>query len=333
MAEANDRGKILVTGGTGFVGSHLVDRLVERGKRVRCLVRSSSNLRYLKPAQIEIVYGGLDDSTDWDEALRDVETIYHVAGLTFARRRQDYFKVNHQGTEAIIAATVPRRNQIKKFIQISSLAAIGPGQGNRPVNEDTTPQPVTAYGRSKLMGEEAVTAVADLIPVTIVRPPAVYGPRDYALYELFKTMARGLSPMIGNYDKQISLVHVRDLVDGIILAGESKTSTGRAYFISSDEVYSWLSVADLVAKVIGRPLRKIAIPRNIAYGLAVVAEGLAAVTGKPPVINRDKVTDLSQTCWGCSIERARSELGYSQRVPLEEGLRETISWYRGEGWL
>jgi nucleoside-diphosphate-sugar epimerase len=333
MTKSNDQAKVLVTGGTGFVGSHLVDRLVERGHNVRCLVRHSSDLKYLKHPQIELVHGALDETTDWDEALEGVSTIYHVAGLTFARRKQDYFRVNHRGTEAIVGAALKRRDRIKKFVQISSLAAIGPARDAEMVNEDTPPNPITPYGRSKLMGEEAVRTVQDLLPVTIVRPPAVYGPRDYALFELFKAIARGLSPTIGRYDKKVSLVHVHDLADGIILAGESTASNGRAYFISSQEAYSIRHITDLLAKIFQRRVRTLAIPRTLAFGVAVAAEASAALFGKPPVINRDKVRDLSQVSWGCSIERAERELGYSQRVPIEEGLRSTIDWYKQEGWL
>ena len=326
-------GKILVTGGTGFVGSHLVDRLIEQGKSVRCLVRRSSNLKYLKDPQLEFVYGGLDEMTDWDEAFADVDTVYHIAGVTFARRAQDYFVANHQGTETIIAAAIKHRNQLKKFIHISSLAAVGPGEKDKPVDENTLPAPITPYGRSKLMGEEAAMTAANFFPVTIVRPPAVYGPRDYALYELFKSIAKGLSPSIGNYDKQISLVHVADLVDGMILAAEKDVSKGRAYFISSDEIYSYKALIEILAIIFDKRVRSFAIPRPLAYVVAAVAEIGAAVTRKPPVINRDKVTDLSQVCWGCSIERAKKELGYKQNVPIEEGLRETINWYKNKGWL
>jgi dihydroflavonol-4-reductase len=326
-------GKILVTGGTGFVGSHLVDRLIEQGKSVRCLVRQSSNLKYLQHPQLEFVYGGLDEATDWDEAFAEVDTVYHVAGLTFARRAQDYFTANHQGTEAIIGAAIKHRNQLKKFVHISSLAAIGPGEKDKPVDEDTLPAPITPYGRSKLMGEEAAMTAADFFPVTVVRPPAVYGPRDYALYELFKAIAKGWSPSIGNYDKQISLVHVTDLVDGIVLAAEKDVSKSRAYFISSDEIYSYKALIEMLAKIFDKRVRSFAIPRSLAYGVAALAEIGAAVTRKPPVINRDKVTDLSQVCWGCSIERAKKELSYKQNVPIEEGLRETINWYKNEGWL
>lgn len=333
MSESSDPGKVLVTGATGFVGSHLVDRLLERRSDVRCLVRKSSNLRYVKDSKLELSYGGLDDSTDWDEALADVSVIYHVAGATFARRAQDYYTVNHQGTEALLAAAVKRRDQIKKFVYISSLAAVGPARDGVPVDEETVPSPITPYGRSKLMAEEAVRVVSELLPVTIVRPPAVYGPRDYGVFEFFKAVKGGMFPMIGRGDKRLSLVHARDLVDGIVLAGESEASIGRTYFISSEDDYSMRAVADLVAALMRRRLRAFAIPRPLAYGVALAAEAAAAVMGKPPVINRDKVTELSQTGWTCSIERAKGELGYSPQIPLEEGLRETIAWYKSEGWL
>jgi nucleoside-diphosphate-sugar epimerase len=333
MANSSDRGKILITGGTGFVGSHLVDLLVERGRLLRCLARESSDLRYIKHPQIEICYGGLDEATDWDEAFEDVDTVYHVAGLTFARRAKDYFTTNHRGTEAILAAALKHRSRIKRFVYISSLAAVGPGRRDQPVDEETDPAPITAYGRSKLAGEEAVRAVSDLLPTTIVRPPAVYGPRDYALYELFKSIARGVAPQIGRQDKQVSLVHARDLAEGIVLAGESNRSKGREYFISSEEIYSITALNSLLEKIFNRKVKPLAIPRPVALATALGAELLSALTRKKPVINRDKVRDLSQECWGCSIQRAKRELGYRQQVSLEDGLRETIAWYRSEGWL
>src|SRR5262245_35405097 len=186
MSGSNNFVTILVTGATGFVGSHLVDRLLERGNRLRCLVRKSSNLRYVKDPQINLVYGGLDHSTDWDQALEGVNTIYHVAGTTFARRADDYFTVNHNGTETLLAEALKRSANSKRFLYVSSLAAVGPTRNGVTVNEDTEPAPITPDGRSKLRGEEAVRMVSSILPATIVRPPAVYGPRDYGIYEFFK---------------------------------------------------------------------------------------------------------------------------------------------------
>jgi nucleoside-diphosphate-sugar epimerase len=324
---------VLVTGATGFVGSHLVDHLIERGQQVRCLVRRTSKLKYLKHSRLDFAYGGLDEATDWDEAFDGIDTVYHVAGVTFARRAQDYFDVNQKGTEAILAGAIKHRSHLKKFVLVSSLAAVGPAPDGKPVDEDTQPAPITPYGRSKLAGEEAVRAVGDLLPATIVRPPAVYGPRDYGVFEFFKMINGGIFPMIGDYEKRVSLVHASDLADGIILAGEIQASSGRAYFISSEDVYPMSEVADLIAKILGKRPRKISIPKPIAYAAALAGEAISALTRKPPVINRDKVTDLSQSCWGCSIARAKRELGYRQQVPLEDGLRETVQWYKREGWL
>ncbi|HYM00041.1 MAG TPA: NAD-dependent epimerase/dehydratase family protein, partial [Blastocatellia bacterium] len=248
-------GVILVTGGTGFVGSHLVDSLTGKGYRVRCLVRKSSNLKYLKQPGVEFAYGGLDADTDWDTAFKDVDTVYHVAGLTFARRASDYFTVNHKGTENILGAALRRRERLRRFVHISSLAAIGPAVDGEAVTETTPPRPITPYGRSKLAGEEALRMVRDLIDYTIVRPPAVYGPRDYAIFEFFKAVKRGTSAVIGPDDMKFSIVHVRDLVNGIMLAGQSEVARGRSYFISGERVYSVRQVNELLMEIIGKRAR------------------------------------------------------------------------------
>jgi nucleoside-diphosphate-sugar epimerase len=315
------------------VGSHLAEYLVGRGNTVRCLVRKTSNLKYLNDLGVEFAYGGLDGDTNWNAAIDGVDTIYHVAGLTFARRPQDYFKVNHKGTESLIAAVLARRGGIKKFVYISSLAAAGPSRDGQPVTEASETRPISPYGQSKLLGEEAVRAAGDLLDVTIVRPPAVYGPRDYAIYEFFKAIARGIAPRIGRTDMSVSLVHVRDLAEGIVLAAESEASRGRTYFISSDMGYSVSAINKLLMDILGRRARAIIIPRSLAYGMALGAEAVSAVLKRPPVINRDKVRDLSQACWVCSIDAAKRELGYSQKIPLEAGLRDTYQWYCKEGWL
>jgi dihydroflavonol-4-reductase len=333
MDARNGQNLALVTGASGFVGSHLVEYLLSRGKRVRCLVRKTSNLKYLNQTGVELAYGGLDGDTDWNAVLGRVDTIYHVAGLTFARRPQDYFRVNHKGTEALVAAALAGREDIVKFVYVSSLAAVGPSPDGQPVTEVSETHPISPYGRSKLLGEEAVRAAGDLLDVTIVRPPAVYGPRDYAIYEFFKAIARGVAPRIGRTEMNVSLVHVRDLAEGIVLAAESAASRGRTYFISSDMGYSVKAINELLMQILGRRARAIAIPRALAYSMAVAAEAVSAVLDRPPVINRDKVRDLSQPCWVCSIDAAKQDLGYSQKISLEAGLRDTYQWYVKEGWL
>ena len=239
--------------------------------------------------------------------------------------------VNHNGTEAILAEAIKRRDQIERFVYISSLAAVGPDPHGQPVDEDTCPRrSLLTDAASSLPRKQCVQSRS--VPVTIVRPPAVYGPRDYGIFEFFKAVKGGMFPMIGRRDKRVSLVHARDLADGIILAGESEASIGRTYFISSEDDYSMRAVADLIAALMRKRLRTSRSPLcRLWRGGRGGSRG--ALMGKPPVINRDKVTDLSQTSWTCSIERAKSELGYTPQVPFEEGLRETIAWYKSEGWL
>lgn len=325
---------VLVTGGTGFIGSHLVDTLLARGRQVRALVRRTSNLKNL-PARpgLTLYEGGLDDRTDWARALDGAARVYHVAGLPFARDEAEYFAVNHGGTETLLNAVEAHAPALDRFVLVSSQAAAGPSRG-APRTESDPSDPITPYGRSKLRAEEATLARADRIPVTIVRPPGVYGPRDYAIFELFRMIRGGVFPRLGAAGKRVSLIHARDLVDGIIRAGEGDAAVGRVYFLANPEGYALDDVVSLLSGIMGRrrPL-SLPVPHLAAVGVALAAEALARFRDRAPVINRDKVRELSEPDWTCSPERAWRELGFEARIPLEQGLRETYDWYRAQGWL
>jgi len=327
--------KALVTGATGFIGSHLVDALLERGVEVRCLVRRSSNRRWLEGKPVELVEASLEDPDSLAPAVREVEIVYHVAGLIAARSYEEFLRGNRDATANLLAAVRRYAPGIRRFVFLSSLAAVGPAPSlAEPVTEQTPYHPITAYGRSKQAAEEVVRAAADTLPITIVRPPAVYGPRDAATLPFFRSVRLGIAPLIGFRDKYLSLVHVRDLVRGILLAAESPQAVGQIYFISSEEVYTWAQLTEAARVALGRRyVWRVRVPHAFVMGIASVAEVAGWVMKRPPVFDFEKGRDLIQPYWICSVEKARTELGYRQCVGLVEGMQETVQWYRQHGWL
>jgi dihydroflavonol-4-reductase len=323
----------LVTGASGFIGSHLVDSLLKKGHTVRCLLRKSSSTVWLRDLPIEIVYGDLFDTTALHEALRGVDYVYHSAGLTKAKAKGDYFRANTEGTRNLLVAAAQNATQLKRFVLLSSQTAAGPSPSKVPITETSPAHPITTYGKSKLAAEEECRKVPPTLPYTIVRPPAVYGPRDKDVFEFFSTMNKGLQPMAGFHEKYISLVHVKDLVRGIIMAGESPKSVGETYFISSNTIYGWREVGDVARRALGKKALRVRIPEAGIYAISAFAEVFSLFSSKPALINFEKARDMVQDYWTCDSSKAGRDFGYSQEINLEEGIRDTIAWCRAKGWL
>jgi nucleoside-diphosphate-sugar epimerase len=323
----------LVTGGNGFIGSHLVDSLIEKGYRVKCLVRKSANLRWLKDKNIEYVFGDMFSTDVLPHALSDVDYVYHVAGVTFAKKREEFYRGNIEAVRSLLDICHIARPGLKKFIHVSSQTCVGPSFDGKPIDETRDYHPLTTYGRSKMEAEKIVLSYYDKLPCTIVRPPAVYGPRDYAIYEYFKSMSRGLQPLIGFDNKLVSLIHAKDLVKGFILAGESEISASSIYFISSEKFYNWRDVGKMTARLLGRKTLKLVIPHFAVKTTAFFSEVFGFFSPKPVILNREKARDLTQAYWICSVEKAQRELGFKEDLTLEEGFKETIEWYRKQGWI
>lgn len=326
---------ILVTGATGFIGSHLAERLVLRGESVRVFLRESSNRKWLDHLDIEYSVGSFSDPDSLDRAVAGVDRIYHIAGVVAARDREGFFFGNVEATKNLLDAVRRVNPNLQRFVHSSSLAAVGPSTGpDTPVDESTPLSPITTYGESKAEAERIVLAASDDIPVTIVRPPAVYGPRDVGVYTFFQVVARGIAPLIGRDRKLVSLVHAFDLVDGFILAGESDAAVGKTYFISSEELYDWRSVGDVAARALGRKRpRYLSIPHPVVRSAAAMSEFFGRFQKKPPILDREKGIDITQTYWTCSVEAARRDFGYRQKVSIEEGVKGTVDWYLEKGWL
>ena len=325
--------KTLVTGANGFVGSHLVEGLLDRGYQVRCLIRKTSNLKWLSDLKIEYAYGDISEKNSLKEAVRNVDIIIHSAGLTKAKTREEYFKANAEGTRNLMEVCIEENPKLQRFVYISSQAAAGPGEDERPKDETAINQPVSYYGESKLEGEMIVSDYSSKLPVTIIRPPAVYGPRDTDMLGFFKVVNIGFRISFGKGESYISLVYVKDLVDGIILAAENPKAVDQTYFIAEDRVYSWREAFNIIAGVLNKKTVPIRIPKSIVFLLAFLSENLYRLIGKTPAFNTQKAKEITQRYWGLNVSKAKTELGFIPRFPLDKGAAETVRWYKENGWL
>lgn len=321
--------KAFITGGTGFIGSHLADTLASEGHEVRCLVRK--NEKWLQGLDYTRIHGDLHDLVALGKGMEGVDVIYHLAAVVKAKKKSEFTYSNVEATENVLRLAMKAR--VPKIIILSSLAAAGPSF-NRPVNETDPLKPVSMYGESKKEMELMVNKLAgDKISVTIIRPPAVYGPREEQIYTFFKTAARGLCTIIGDgKSTRISFVHVMDVVRGMMLASEHQNPGVNTYFISSEETYTWHQIRDATSEALGRKLYTVHISPDMVKKIAGTIESAASFFGRYPVINREKANELVLE-WTCSVDKAREELGYRQEVSLREGIHNTISWYRKHNWI
>jgi nucleoside-diphosphate-sugar epimerase len=325
--------KALVTGGTGFIGSHLTEALVRKGVQVRCLHRKTSDLRWLKGLPIEFVQGDCNDKTSLEKEVRGVDWVFHLAGVTKAIQEETYLEVNGQGTENLIRACLEKNPRLQKFIYVSSQAAAGPSRNGCNKKESDPCEPVSCYGRSKLVGEEWVLTHAHQLPALILRPSVVYGPRDKDVFAFFKCLSRRIKLCPAGLDQCISLCYVQDIVQGILSAAETPTKSGDIFFLSDGNDYRMEEIGDILAQAMGITAFRIRIPRRMIWGIACCSEFLSAFLRRPSLLNKDKAEEMLQKDWVCDITKAKTLLGFEPGVPLLEGARLTFEWYKEEKWL
>jgi dihydroflavonol-4-reductase len=323
--------KALVTGATGFIGSHLVEALVAGEWSVRCLVRGNAGVR-LRESPVERCSGDCGDPMSLKKAVQGVDVIFHLAGAIKALDTQAYFDVNAVGTDNLLRACVEFNPAVKAFVYVSSQAAAGPS-GRAAKTEADRSAPISPYGKSKRRAEELVLDQSAKIPVVILRPVLVYGPGDRNLLPLFRLISSwGIQPRTMG-DQRLSLLYIEDLVRGLLLASEREEARGEIFFLSDGQDYGWKEIGHAAALAVGRRARALPVPKSFIWASAVMGEMVAAIRRKPALLDCGRAKDMVQSSWVCDIGKSRGLLGFEPRVTLDEGARLTFLWYKEARWL
>ena len=329
--------KILITGASGFIGSFIVEEALRRGFETWAAVRGSSSRQFLTDERINFIELNLSSEEQLTEQLRGLQFDYvvHAAGVTKCLDKQDFHRINTEGTQHLVRVLLALQMRIKRFVYISSLSIMGAIREQQPyteILESDVAKPNTAYGKSKLEAEKWLATVKDL-PYVILRPTGVYGPRERDYFMMAKSIQSHTDFAVGYKQQDITFVYVTDVVQAVFLACE-KGVTGRKYFLSDGEVYQSSTFSNLIRKELGNPWWiRITAPIWVLRVVTFIGEYVGRLTGKVTALNNDKYNIMRQRNWRCDIEPARKELGYEPKVKLEEGVRRSIQWYKDNGWL
>lgn len=326
--------KVLITGGSGFLGSHVAELLSNEGHQVVALVRKSSNRKFLQTLKnVELAEGTVEDRAGIDKAMKGVDAVIHSAGLVKARNEDEFRLTNTQGTVNLLESAIENAPNLKRFVHVSTLEACGPSFDDKPVPLDQE-RPVTAYGRSKLAAEKEVLARKDKLPVVVLRPAAIYGPRDTELHEAFVAARRRQYAVIGSGKMLGCYTYGPDCARACIAAIDASIPSGSVYFVDDGEPLSMAKAwGELVFDVLGtRPLLRAGIPLPVLRLAALGVEAYGRARGKAVMLTREKATMLSHS-WVCESSKTRADLGWTPSVSLPEGLKLTAAWYRENGWL
>jgi len=291
-------------------------------------VRRESNTRWIPTDRVEIFYGDVGTESTLPDAVRGVDAVFHLAAITSARNLADYTRINAGGTRSVIEAmqaTAPGA----RLVLCSSQSAAGPSREGRPITETDPPRPIGPYGESKLAAEQLV--IGSSLRHIIVRPPAVYGPRDVDILFAFRLASAGIAVRVSSRGQKLSMVHVRDLAAGLVVAANAEHARG-VYYMSGG-TYAWEEIVHGIGAAVGRRARIIVLPRPLVVAASWGNRLVARMIHAKPLLTPERVLDMVQPDWSCDDSRARRELGYESSIPLDEGLAETAAWYRQAGWL
>ena len=328
--------EILVTGGTGFIGSHLVERLQAKGYHVRCLVRKESNGLCRDNKGVELFYGDVLRRESLEPAVRGIGSVVHLAAVQRgAVGKAQFFQVNVSGTKNLIEAVSRFAPNLRKFVHVSSISAVGPRNDATPLTEESPCAPVDPYGESKRGAEQAVLDCRKKVPLVIIRPPLVYGPRDvnrFGVLRYAKIAKRGFRFVRADTETYTSIIHVSDLCEGLIKAVETRRAEGEKYFLCNEHPASYGDIAEWSAAALQRSVKEIVIPSFVLDTRAFIKALYGKVTGNDDPANRHGVRTMPRY-WICDGSKARRDLDFEPVIPLPDGIKATVLWYRERGWL
>jgi nucleoside-diphosphate-sugar epimerase len=320
--------KAFLTGGTGFIGAHLIDLLLARDMEVYVLVRNPDKEPSLLKKEVRVLRGDLFSIPALPAGL---DIVFHLAGKTRSLNSAGYYTVNQEGTASLLRS-LRRLKERPKVILLSSQAAAGPSQEGRPVRETDPPRPITAYGWSKLRGEQEALKFKDEFPVVIVRASSVFGPRDRDFLSYFKVASRGL--VLGLRKKKVlSLVFVKDLAEALFLCVRTSLPSGEIFNIADSRPYTWEELGMAAAAAKGRRCLKVRFPTSVYLLAILLSEAGYRLAQIPPILDRDKFRSMIQPSWLLDVNKAAELLSFRTRYRLDQAVRETISWYIAEGWM
>jgi len=323
----------LVTGANGFIGSHLVDSLLSLGCKVHCIVRKTSNLRWIQLKEVKLHFVNLSDSSFKIPELHNIDYIFHCAGLTKSKNREEYFDINARVCETLYEQCLQFGERIKGIIHLSSLAAAGPSKGGVMLDEESFLTPITYYGKSKKAGEEIALKYSENLPIKILRPPVVYGPREENLFNFFKMLKKGWALQIGETPKKLSLIYVADLIQAMLKACSKSPTKNKVYFITDGEFYSWEDITKSATDKMRISARILKIPEGVLPPIGIIFELLAVFSSKPALFDRQRMIDIRQSSWTASPEKFFCDFAFNPKFSLTAGLADTLDWYHREKWL